>query len=173
MPASYLRVFKKVSRPFQKWLALQRCSEGALLLQQTVQKYPNLDFSITQEHNSIGWMLFPKTRNRYLNLKQLKRNHYRDTTEVVHYVRPPSGVCSHLTEVSPVWGCEFPGEKTTETESTGLTHPHLHCSSTGASCPPQTFKWLLQPELHGTQVGCKLDPGWSPATTHTQVQELC
>lgn len=143
MPASYLRVFKKLSRPFQKQLALQRCSEGALLPQQTAQKYTNLDFNITQEYNSINWMLFPKARNKYLNLNQLKKSHYcntTDTTEVVHYVSAPSGAYSHLTEVSPMWGYESPGEKTTETENARLTHPCPHCSSARVSCPPQTFQ---------------------------------
>lgn len=97
-----------------------RCSEGALQPHQATQKYLNLGFHNTQEHQSISWLFFPEARNRYRN--QLKGNHYCHTTEVVDCVSAPHGARSHLAEVSPR-GAESLGEKRTEMESTRLTQP--------------------------------------------------
>jgi len=50
---------------------------------------------------------------------------------------------------------QSPGEKTTETESTGLTRPRPHCSSAGVSCPLQPLTWLPRAEQQGSMA-----PGW-------------
>lgn len=84
--------------------------------------------------------------------------------EAVHCISTPSGPHRHLTEVSPMWGCESPGEQTTERKTTELTCPRPPCSSAGVSCPPQTFRWLLQPRLQSSMAPrrAQAGPGMEP-----------